>query len=72
MRPPAPVFDAAWPSEYTRESLDPYYDLVAHMLDVRPTPADPRTGREAPKTRLFRDAAQRLEPATGSSCLTWR
>lgn len=34
MRPPPDVFDEGWPRGYTRARLDPYYDLVAHMLDV--------------------------------------
>lgn len=64
-RPPAPVFDDAWPVGYTRGALDPYYDLVAHMLDVRPTPSNPATGREPVKTGLFREAAHRLGAGDG-------
>ncbi|GAB7192658.1 hypothetical protein NUM3379_33670 [Kineococcus sp. NUM-3379] len=65
MRPPAPVFDAAWPAGYTREALDPYYDLVATMLGLSPVPADPRTGELPPKTRAARLAAERLGHADG-------
>ena len=25
-----------WPRGYSRAALDPYYDLVAHLLDIRP------------------------------------
>jgi cholesterol oxidase len=57
MRPPQEVFDLGWPAPYSRALLEPYYDLVAHMLDVRPVPADPRTGELPPKTRLMAQAA---------------
>jgi cholesterol oxidase len=60
MRPPADVFDAGWPRGYTRAALDPYYDLVAHMLDARPIEPDPATGELPPKTRLTEEAARRL------------
>jgi cholesterol oxidase len=53
MRPPQEVFDRFWPEPYSRAALEPYYDLVAHMLDVQPVPADPRTGQLPPKTRLM-------------------
>jgi choline dehydrogenase-like flavoprotein len=35
LRPPEDVFARGWPAGYTRAALDPYYDLVAHMLGVR-------------------------------------
>ncbi|MBO0851214.1 MAG: GMC family oxidoreductase, partial [Pseudonocardia sp.] len=57
MRPPQEVFARYWPEPYSRAALDPYYDLVAHMLDVRPVPADPRTGELPPKARLMARAA---------------
>jgi cholesterol oxidase len=57
MRPPQEVFDRSWPQPYSRAALEPYYDLVAHMLDVRPVPPDPRTGELPPKTRLMAKAA---------------
>jgi cholesterol oxidase len=57
MRPPQEVFDLSWPEPYSRAALEPYYDLVAHMLDVRPVPADRRTGALPPKTRLMAQAA---------------
>jgi cholesterol oxidase len=60
MRPPPHVFDTGWPAGYTRAALDPYYDLVAHMLDVRPVEPDPSTGELPPKTRLMTEAATRL------------
>ncbi|WBB70063.1 GMC family oxidoreductase [Micromonospora sp. WMMD812] len=65
-RPPQEVFDAApWPEPYSRDMLEPYYDLVAHMLDVRPIPPDPRTGDLPPKTRLMARAADQLGFAAG-------
>lgn len=60
MRPPEEVFAKSWPEPYSRAALEPYYDLVAHMLDVRPVPADPRTGELPPKTRLMAEAADLL------------
>jgi cholesterol oxidase len=65
MRPPQEVFDLAWPEPYSRALLEPYYDLVAHMLDVRPVPPDPRTGRLPPKTRLMAEAAGQLGHGDG-------
>ena len=60
MRPPAETFDEDWPRGYSRTALDPYYDLVAHMLDIRPVGKDPATGELPPKTRLVEDAMRRL------------
>ena len=51
VRPPPDVFDQQWPQAYTRTALDPYFDLVAHMLHVSPTPPDPTTGLLPAKTR---------------------
>jgi hypothetical protein len=60
MRPPADVFDDGWPRGYSRAALDPYYDLVAHMLDARPVEPDPSTDELPTKTRLMEEAAARL------------
>jgi len=65
MRPPEEVFAKSWPEPYSRAMLDPYYDLVAHMLDVRPVQADRRTGELPPKTRLMGEAADLLGYADG-------
>jgi cholesterol oxidase len=65
MRPPQEVFDQSWPEPYSRAALEPYYDLVAHMLDVRPVPADRRTGELPPKTRLMAQAAGLLGHTDG-------
>jgi cholesterol oxidase len=56
LRMPADGFVRGWPEGYSREALDPYYDLVAYMLDVAPIPED----RRPPKTVGFADAAKRL------------
>lgn len=42
LRAPAEAFDASWPEGYSREALDPHYDLVAHMLDINPIDRSPR------------------------------
>jgi cholesterol oxidase len=60
MRPPAEAFDEGWPAGYSRATLDPYYDLVAYMLDISPVQDDPATGEPPPKTRLMEAAAARL------------
>jgi cholesterol oxidase len=60
VRPPADVFAAGWPGGYSRASLDPYYDLVAYMLDIQPVAEDPGTGELPLKTRQMEAAASRL------------
>ncbi|WP_433158135.1 GMC oxidoreductase [Kribbella sp. CA-247076] len=64
-RMPADIFDERWPAAYTRESLDPYYDLASYMLDVRPVTVDPASGRLPPKARLMAQAAEQLGHADG-------
>jgi cholesterol oxidase len=56
LRMPPDGFAQGWPEVYSRAALDPYYDLVAYMLDVAPIPAD----RRPPKTAGFAAAAERL------------
>ncbi|MCU0685527.1 MAG: GMC family oxidoreductase [Polyangiaceae bacterium] len=58
LRPPAEVFEQGWPVGYSRASLDPYYDLVAHMLDVQPVPEG--AGGRPRKTERMRAAADQL------------
>jgi cholesterol oxidase len=58
LRPPPDVFARGWPAGYGRESLDPYYDLVAYMLDVKPITA--LAGELPPKTRLMKQVAEKL------------
>lgn len=63
-RPAAEVF-AGWPAPYSRDALDPYFDLAAHMLGVSPAPSDPRTGAPPPKTTLMQEAARRVDRVEG-------
>jgi len=51
--PPASVFDAGWPPEITRKSLQPYYDTVGKMLQVAELPDN----QLSPHFKFFRDAA---------------
>ncbi|RKH32783.1 GMC family oxidoreductase [Corallococcus praedator] len=58
LRPPAEVFSSGWPEGYSREALDPYYDLVAHMLDVQPITT---SARGLPtKTKRMQEVAKKL------------
>lgn len=36
MRPPADLFKQDWPQGLNRQTLDPYFDLVGYMLDIKP------------------------------------
>ena len=56
MRAPEAVFDQGWPRGYSRTALDPYYDLVAYMLDINPVPKS----RMPTKSRLMEVAAESL------------
>jgi cholesterol oxidase len=60
VRPPVDVFATGWPAGYSRASLDPYYDLVAYMLDIEPVAEDPATGQLPSKTRQMEAAVVRL------------
>lgn len=64
VRPPPEVF-SSWPAPYSRQMLDPYFDLAAHMLEVQPVGADPTTGRPPPKTAFMAEAARRTGNAGG-------
>src|SRR6185436_6251151 len=57
LRAPADVFERGWPEGYTREALDPYYDLVAYMLDVQPIT---RRKQLPAKTLLMKQVAEQL------------
>ncbi|WP_198946488.1 GMC oxidoreductase [Pseudofrankia asymbiotica] len=59
LRVPSDGFRTGWPAGYSRAALDPYYDLVAYMLDITPIREDQPLGLP-PKTRLMREAADRL------------
>ncbi|EKX67841.1 GMC family oxidoreductase [Streptomyces ipomoeae] len=59
LRMPADGFAQGWPRGYDRASLDPYYDLVAWMLDVNTVSADQPHGVPL-KTVRTRQAAERM------------
>ncbi len=44
LRAPNEVFQQGWPAGYGRATLDPYYDLVAYMLDINPISASKYRG----------------------------
>ena len=48
-----------WPKAYTRAALDPYYDVVAAALKVRPFPGTPPSA-PAPKVDVMRGVAKEL------------
>lgn len=57
IRPDAEVFeDPRWPSSISRQSLDPYYDMVAESMGVSPVPRDIALR----KRDVFRAAADHL------------
>src|SRR5215469_3099593 len=56
MRAPAAVFEHGWPRGYDRAALDPYYDLVAYMLDINPIPKS----NLPTKSRVMEAAARTL------------
>jgi cholesterol oxidase len=57
IRPDETVFDdPRWPTGINRQTLAPYYDRVAKMLNVQPLPSD----IVLPKRDMFRSAAQKI------------
>jgi cholesterol oxidase len=58
-RPPADLFAAGWPAGYSRDELNPYYDLAAYMLDVAPIAAG-QPNPVPPKTLLMEKVADEL------------
>ena len=58
LRPVPEVFAEGWPAGYDRPMLDPYYDLVAYMLDIKPITEATR-GKPA-KTRAMEAVATKL------------
>jgi cholesterol oxidase len=58
LRPVPDVFARGWPAGYSRAALDPYYDLVGYMLDVKPIT---ESGEPLPKkTSLMARVAEKL------------
>ena len=60
LRAPAEVFAQGWPKGYSREALDPYYDLAAWMLDIKPITESTFKGLP-PKTAQMKKAAEDLK-----------
>lgn len=67
LRAPREVFQRDWPAGYSRAALDPYYDLVAFMLDINPITASthfraqlPQTNGMPPKTAAMRKIADSM------------
>jgi len=58
LRPVPEVFADGWPKGYSRDALDPYYDLVAYMLDIAPITSRPKD--QPPKTKQMAAAMERL------------
>ncbi|MBV8135278.1 MAG: GMC family oxidoreductase [Deltaproteobacteria bacterium] len=63
MRAPAAVFDHGWPRGYNRAAIDPYYDLVAYMLDINPVPKS-----NLPTKSRVMEAAARSLGRSGQFC----
>ncbi len=59
LRAPADLFQSGWPAGYSRATLDPYYDLVAYMLDIAPITASSHLG-VPPKAAWMKQVAGRL------------
>ncbi|MGI5443091.1 GMC oxidoreductase [Streptomyces shenzhenensis] len=59
LRVPKDGFERGWPSGYGRAELDPYYDLVAWMLDLTPVSERQPLGMP-PKTTAMREAARAM------------
>jgi cholesterol oxidase len=64
LRLPPDGFAENWPEGYSRDKLDPYYDLVAYMLDIKPIQPVKYAGAQAPalppKTLLMKNVAAKL------------
>ena len=54
--PPPSVFANGWPPEITHAGLQPFYQTVGSVMDVRPVP----TQQFSPRVLLMRDAAAKL------------
>lgn len=59
LRAPHEVFNQGWPAAYNRPMLDPYYDLVAYMLDINPITASKYLGMP-PKSGLMKRMAEAM------------
>jgi cholesterol oxidase len=60
LRASAEIFERGWPQGYSRAQLDPYYDLVAYMLDIKPI-TDSHYLPRPTKTLLMEEVAASLK-----------
>ena len=60
LRAPEEVFKEGWPANYSRTALNPYYDLVAYMLDINPITTSRHLGLPT-KSRLMFDMAAAMQ-----------
>ena len=58
IQPPSEVFDQGWPSSYKLASLQPYYNLVAYMLNLAPITRSAHA--LPPKSEKIKQAAKDL------------
>jgi choline dehydrogenase-like flavoprotein len=61
LRPPKDVFNTSWPKDCQgRNDIDPYFDLVGYMLDIRPVPKEWREqdGKVRVMYEAFRNTAR--------------
>jgi cholesterol oxidase len=65
-RPSDETFRPHWPRNYSRASLDRYFDLAAHMLEVGPIQPNPITGEVPVRTRAMEDLVDRMDWAAGT------
>jgi cholesterol oxidase len=65
-RPSDETFRPYWPDSYSRATLDRYFDLAAHMLEVGPVQVDPATGDVPVRTRAMEDLVERMDRAAGT------
>ena len=54
--PPESVFESGWPPEITFAGLQPYFAMVADVLDIHEVPEKQRS----PRVQLLQDAANKL------------
>jgi cholesterol oxidase len=71
-RPSDETFRPLWPDSYSRATLDRYFDLAAHMLEVGPIQVDPATGDVPVRTRAMEDLVDLMDRAAGTCGLISR
>ncbi|MBO0595904.1 GMC family oxidoreductase [Nesterenkonia sp. E16_7] len=65
-RAPGDAFDQGWPASYNRRELDPYYDLAAHMLEVRQVSRNPYTTALPTRTQSMDALVSKLGRSAGT------